>query len=119
MRIKNIDGLSADMLEQEVSKGGRFIYYAITISLIIVTLKRTSGVYLVRAGENSVIKGIPFTILSVLFGWWGFPFGPKYTIDSIRTNFRGGKNVTDEVMSTVAGHVLFREAQQLKKAPQL
>ena len=117
MRIKNIDGLSADMLEQEVSKGGRFIYYAITISLIIVTLKRTSGVYLVRVGENSVIKGIPFTILSVLFGWWGFPFGPKYTIDSIRTNFRGGKNVTDEVMSTVAGHVLFREAQIKKGSP--
>ena len=119
MRIKNITGLSADMLEQEVSKGGRFIYYAFTISLIIVTFKRTSGVYLVRAGENSVTKGIPFTILSVLFGWWGFPFGPKYSIESIRTNLRGGKNVTDEVMSTVAGHVLFREIQQSKKAHQL
>ena len=119
MRIKNIAGLSADMLGQEVSKGGRFIYYAVTISLIIVSFKRTSGIYLVRAGENSVTKGIPFTILSVLFGWWGFPFGPKNTMESIRTNFRGGKNVTDEVMSTVAGHVLFREAQQLKKAHQL
>lgn len=118
MRIKNIDSLSTAMLEEEVRNGGKFIYYAFTISLIVITFKRTSGVYLVRCGENAVAKAIPFTILSFLFGWWGFPFGPKYTIESIRTNLSGGKNVTDEVMSTVAGHVQFRETQQLKKINQ-
>lgn len=119
MRIKNIDGLSAGELEREVANGGKFIYYAFTISLLIVTFKRTSDVYLIKGNENAVSKGLPFTMLSFLFGWWGFPFGPKYTIESIRTNLKGGKNVTDEVMSTVAGHVLFKEAQQLKKTHQL
>mgnify|MGYP003529862086 CR=1 FL=1 len=114
MRIKNIDGLTTDSLENEVKKGGKFIYFHYTLSLIVITYRRTSGVYFLRAGENSVAKGIPFTMLSFLFGWWAIPFGPKYTFQSIRTNFGGGKDVTDEVMATVAGHKLFRETQMQK-----
>ena len=116
MKIRNIDGLSAADLQHEADKGAKFIYYAFTISLLIVTFKRTSGVYMIKGGENLVSRGVPFTILSFLFGWWGIPFGPRYTLESIRTNLRGGKDVTDEVMSTVAGHVLFQEAQQQKKS---
>ena len=111
MKIKNINGLSADTLQHEVNKGGRFIYYVFTISFIIVTFKRTSGVYLLRAGENPIAKGIPYSFLSLLFGWWGIPWGPKHTLASIRINLKGGKNVTDEVMSVVAGYVLFKETQ--------
>ena len=118
MRIKNIDGLSASDLEKEVNEGAKFLYYAYTISLIVITFKRSSGIYLVRANENVIVKSIPFTILSALFGWWGIPFGPKYTMESIRTNLNGGKNVTEEVMSTVAGHILFKETQVVKKAHQ-
>jgi len=114
MKIKNIDGLSAEDLQQEVKEGGKFIYFPFTVSLIVVTFKRTSGVYLVRGKENAVVKGLPFVLISFFFGWWGFPFGPKYTIDNIRTNLKGGKDVTEEVMATVAGHVLFRETQKQK-----
>jgi hypothetical protein len=114
MKIKNIEGLSADDLQREAKTGGRFIFYAFTISLIVVTFKRTSGVYLVRSGKNAIVKGIPYTLLSFFFGWWGIPYGPKYTLESIRTNLRGGKDVTDDVMATVAGHILFRESQAKK-----
>jgi len=118
MKIKNIDGLSAEDLQQEVKEGGKFIYYPFAISLVVVTFKRVSGVYLVRGKENAVTKGLGFTLISLLFGWWGFPYGPKYTIDSIRTNLKGGKDVTEEVMATVAGHVLFQEAQKQKAVQQ-
>lgn len=113
MKIKNIEGLSAEDLQQEAELGGRFVYYAFTISLIVITFKRTSGVYLLRQGENRMTKGMPFTLLSFLLGWWGIPFGPKYTIESIRTNLKGGKDVTEEVMATVAGHILFQETQTM------
>lgn len=115
MKIKNIAGLSAVDLEYEEEKGGRFVYFAYTISLIVVTFKRTSGVYLIRNGESAYTKGVPFTILSLLFGWWGIPYGPKCTLESIRTNLKGGKDVTDEVMATVSGHLLFKEAEKRKK----
>jgi uncharacterized membrane protein len=116
MKIKNIDGLSANDLQQEVSSGGKFVYYAFTLSFIVVTLKRTSGVYLIKAGENAAKKGLWFTVISLFFGWWGIPFGPKYTVESIRTNWRGGKNVTDDVMATIAGYVLFNETEKMKSA---
>ncbi|HUR65231.1 MAG TPA: hypothetical protein VMZ03_02670 [Chitinophagaceae bacterium] len=115
MKIMNIKGLSAVDLEREAEKGARFVYYTFIVSLLLVTFKRTSGVYMIRGGESAVSKGNRFTIISALFGWWGIPFGPKHSIKSIRSNLRGGKDVTDEVMSTVAGHILFREAQQRKK----
>lgn len=116
MKIKNINGLSAFDLQQEVKNGGRFVYYAYTVSLLIITFKRTSGVYLVKQAEKSSVKGLPFTIISFLFGWWGIPFGPKYTVESILTNMRGGKDVTEEIMATVAGFIQFEETEQRRKA---
>lgn len=116
MKILNIEGLSAHDLQAEADKGARFVYYEYAISLLVVTLRRSSGVYMIRGGESKRSKGLPFTLVSLLFGWWGIPYGPKYTIESIRTNLKGGKDVTDEVMATVAGHILFQEAQQVKKA---
>ncbi len=114
MKIKNINGLSAEDLQREVKEGGRFIYYPFVISVIVVTFKRTSGVYLVRNQENAVAKGLPFAFISFFLGWWGIPFGLKYTLESILTNMKGGKDVTEDVMATVAGHVLFKEAQKQK-----
>lgn len=108
--------MSAEDLQQEEEKGGRFVYFMYTISILVVTFRRTSDVYLVRGGENPGRKSLPFTIVSAIFGWWGIPFGPRHTIASIRTNLKGGKDVTDEVMQTVAGHLIFREAEKQKSA---
>lgn len=112
MKIRNIEGLSAQDLQQEEANGSRFVYYQYTISLLVVTFRRTSDVYLLRPGKQ---MGTRFTILSTLFGWWGIPYGPKYTLEAIRTNLRGGKDVTDEVMQTVAGHLIFTEAEQSRR----
>lgn len=112
MNIKNIDGLTASDLQQQVSDGGRFVYFAYTISLIIVTFRDTSGVYLIRSGENSAGKSFLFTIVSFLIGWWGIPWGPKYTMQAIRTNLKGGKDVTDEVMDVINGYLLFEETNK-------
>ena len=110
MKIKNIDGLSANDLQQQVTDGGRFVYFAYTISLIIITFRDVSGVYLIRSGESTVGKSFLFTIVSFLIGWWGIPWGPKYTMQALRTNLRGGKDVTSEVMDVINGYLLFKEA---------
>lgn len=114
MKIKNIAGLTATDLQQQVSEGGRFVYFAYTVSLLIVTFKDTSGVYLIRSGENTAGKSYLFTIITFLTGWWGFPWGPKYSMQAIRTNLKGGKDVTDEVMDVVNGYLLFEETNKEK-----
>lgn len=114
MKIKNIEGLTATDLQQLVSDGGRFVYFAYTVSLVIVTFRDTSGVYLIRSGENTAAKSFLFTIVSFLIGWWGVPWGPKYTMQAIRTNMKGGKDVTDEVMDVINGYLLFEETNKEK-----
>lgn len=114
MKIRNIDGLSARDLHDAVSRGARFKYYVWTVSAIALTFKRTSDVYLVRAGDCHVSKGLGFTLLSFLFGWWGIPFGPRCTLQCIRINLQGGNDVTDEVMSVVAGY-MYDEQRKKKK----
>jgi|GEM_PF-5553511 len=37
-----------------------------------------------------------FTLFSLLFGWWGIPFGPFWTWEVIRNNLRGGQKFTVE-----------------------
>ena len=114
MKIKNAENLSAEQLQEEVNRGGRFVHDQYAVSFIVATIKPETGVYLIRKGESAVKKSAFFTMLSFLFGWWGIPFGPKHTIAAIRTNLRGGKDVTDEVVATIAGHILFREAEKRK-----
>lgn len=115
MKIHNIEGLSATDLQQEAAAGARFVFFRYTISLLVVTLKRTSDVYMVRVGRKTSAIGWRYSLISILTGWWGIPFGPSLTLNSLRTNWKGGVDVTDEVMSTVAGHILFRESEQKKK----
>lgn len=112
MRIKNINGLSATDLRQRVSDGGRFVYFTYTLSLIVVTFRDVSGVYLVRSDENTISKSLWFTVISLLFGWWGIPSGPKYTVEALRSNWKGGKDVTDEVMGVVEGYLLFKDESE-------
>lgn len=115
MKIENIQEFSAAYLQSEVEKGGRFVYFAYTISFIVLTFRRTSGLHLVRPQENAN-PGFIYSLVTALFGWWGFPWGPKYTIAALRTNLQGGKDVTDEVMSVVAGYVLYEETERKRIA---
>ena len=40
--------------------------------------------------------------ISCALGWWGIPWGPIYTIQSLWVNFKGGKDVTQEVLVSMA-----------------
>ncbi|MGC3943618.1 MAG: hypothetical protein QM762_03615 [Chryseolinea sp.] len=97
--IKNLNGLSAEQVDREIQRGGRFVMYQYTISLIVVTLQRSSDIYFIPADEKGIAKGMVFTCVSLALGWWGLPWGPVRTISSIACNLSGGKDVTQEVMS--------------------
>jgi hypothetical protein len=92
---------SSGELQQELQQGGKFVMYQYCISILILTFKRSSNIYFIRHEENAVVKGIPFTLLALLLGWWGIPWGPIYTIQSVWVNFQGGKDVTKEVLASM------------------
>jgi hypothetical protein len=101
MQIKGIEGLNNQEINAELQAGGKFVLYRYTISLVVVTLRRSSDVYFVRSNEKASVKGLPYTLLTLLLGWWGIPWGPIYTIGSLATNLGGGKDVTSEILNAV------------------
>jgi hypothetical protein len=126
MKIIGIDGMSVTDLQDEVNKGGRFVIYKYCISVIVLSFRRPSDIYFLKHDQNKIVKGLSFTLISVLLGWWGIPWGIIYTIGAIGTNFGGGKNVTDEVMRSIHSqtngpvfdfekHVTAKEENELKE----
>ncbi len=98
MAIKGIEGLSSADINKELDRGAKFVIYNYTVSVIIMTFKNASDIHFIKGGESGISKGLSFTALTILFGWWGIPWGPVYTVQSLYHNFRGGKNVTNEVL---------------------
>ena len=98
MAIRGIEGMTAEQVKFEVQRGGRFVVYQYCISIVVLTFRRGTDVYFVRAGESRVKKGMPWTLLTLVAGWWGIPFGPIFSIMSLVTNFKGGKDVTGSII---------------------
>jgi hypothetical protein len=113
MRINNIEGLTMKDLQDEVDRGGKFVIYQYCVSVLIMTFRQPTDVYFVRGHESAVGKGIQYSLISFVAGWWGIPWGPIYTIGSLINNFGGGKDVTTGVMQS-----LRQVAQQSEQAPQ-
>ena len=97
MQIKGIEGMTAGQLDDELQRGAKFVIYSYAMSFLVVTLRRSSDVYFVKAGESAVARGLPYTFLSLLLGWWGFPWGFIYTPMALVQNLGGGRDVTAEV----------------------
>ena len=102
MRIVGAEGLSGQEIAMELERGGKFVIYQYCISILIMTFKRPSDIYFIRAGESAVVKGLGYTLLTLVMGWWGIPWGPIYSITSLVTNLSGGKDVTREILASLA-----------------
>jgi hypothetical protein len=99
--FKNLDGYSNQELTALLNQGGRFVVYKYCVSIVVMTFRRGSDIYFIPPHENAILKGLPYTLLSLVLGWWGIPWGPIYTIGSLYTNLTGGKDIIDEVINAI------------------
>ena len=109
----NIIGLKSETVETinfELERGAKFVIYTYCVSILILTFKRSSDIYFIKSKESRISKGLVFTLISLLFGWWGIPWGPIYTIGALITNFSGGKDVTADVLA-----IMNKSAENEKK----
>ncbi len=44
-------------------------------------------------------KGLGYTALTFLLGWWGIPWGPIRSVQAMITNFKGG--ITERVVAAM------------------
>jgi hypothetical protein len=103
--IKNIEGMSPNEINHELSRGGKFVVFQYCISIVVMTFRRPSDIYFIRAEESALKHSIGYTLLTFVLGWWGIPWGPIYSIGSLVTNLSGGKDVTQEVINSINGQV--------------
>jgi hypothetical protein len=99
--IVGIEGRTRAQLQAELNQGARFVFFTYVISLGIVTFRRSSAIIYKAPNESAWVKGLPYSLLSLLMGWWGIPFGFIYTPIALYSNFNGGVDVTDEVAAQV------------------
>ena len=98
MQIKNIEGLSTSDIREIIASGGKFVFYKYCISIVVMTFNRTSDIYFIKPDESKIKPGIGYLLINLILGWWGFPWGPIYTIGNFVNILSGGKDVTAEVM---------------------
>jgi len=97
------EGLMLRDIEQDILKGGRFVIHHYCISVMIMTFTRSSDIYYLRSSKSGVSRAAGYSILSLLLGWWGIPFGFIFTPYVLWKNGRGGTDVTREVMAQIVG----------------
>jgi hypothetical protein len=95
--ILGISGFSRQALEEQLRAGARFVFFEYCISFLIFTLRHSSPIFFVRAGQWAWVRGLPFSLVSVVLGWWGVPWGVVYTPLTIVANSLGGRDITSEI----------------------
>jgi hypothetical protein len=101
MRIQGLEGMSASEIQLELQRGAKFVVYTYCVSLILVTIRRPSEIYFLRPGSSRVRQGLASSVVTLLLGWWGIPWGPIYSVKALVENFRGGKDVTADFLPRI------------------
>ena len=91
--------MTVEELNKEIIKGTKFVIFPYCFSRRILTFKCSSAIHFIKFDENSLKKRLPLIFISFFLGWWGIPWGIIYTIQYLFTNLRGGKDITEQVIS--------------------
>jgi hypothetical protein len=66
------------------------VRYNVVLSLVAVTLHWETRDYRPTTRLGRVLCGLPATLFTLLFGWWGVPWGPIRAAQAIALNLAGG-----------------------------
>lgn len=81
--------------------GERFVVYHYAISVVFYSFRHPTKVHSLRSRSHAVLKGLPWTLLTLLLGWWAFPSGPLFTIQCLFINLRGGEDVSGDILEYI------------------
>ena len=82
-KVHGASGMTLAAVKSAVNGGARFLVFPYCESWLIVTFRRISDPVLVKPGESKARAAAVPIVHSVLFGWWGFPWGPIWTVNAI------------------------------------
>jgi hypothetical protein len=119
-RLQLPQDLSLDALKKKVEQGSRFIVLPYCISVLFaITLRRFSPAILIHHDEELEVYQRKYKLITWLLGWWGFPWGPVYSLRYLKVIKSGGIDVTEEVILNIdeaslqKGEVVLKITNQL------
>ena len=74
--------------------------YKTSINILFFSFYSNSKVYEISNGSSTILPGIKYSVLTILFGWWGFgwPWEKfkkiKNSMVALHINFDGGEHYT-------------------------
>jgi hypothetical protein len=91
--------LFGEELYRLVEAGARCVRFEFCFSLLFVTVRRQSAVYLTNSWQERYLRGLGYSFLALLLGPWGVPWGLFWTPWAIWVNATGGADCTREVLA--------------------
>lgn len=95
--------MTIGQVEDDILRGGRFRTFSWNFSIVVMSFKRGSSLTYVRSDQWTGTKAFPYTLVSLVVGWWGIPFGIFFTIATLYRNALGGYDNTTDVLNALVG----------------
>jgi tetratricopeptide (TPR) repeat protein len=88
------------------------LYYAFSF-LVITRHGWKTGI---RCSRCRALDSLKWSCLSLLVGWWGFPWGPIYTIQALFANAPGGTQIKSEnaALLRLVAYLLYQDKQYIE-----
>ncbi|PZD96270.1 hypothetical protein DNH61_08705 [Paenibacillus sambharensis] len=77
----------------EIDRHTKFVQFDAAVSFGIFSTRRTSRLF-VREVHFTLLQGMLFSLITLMFGWWALPVGPFRSISVLWRNVRGGHKIT-------------------------
>lgn len=85
--------------------GARLVRFEFCLSLVFVTIRRQSPVYLTFSWQDRYLRGLGYNLIALLLGPWGIPWGLIWTARAAWMNLTGGIDETDVIMEMIRTEV--------------
>lgn len=80
-----------------------FVQYEVCFSFVVASIRKRTNYY-IRGHHPTKLYNLLFTLFTLVFGWWGIPWGPIYTIRALGFNLsRRTLKLEDVLLEVEAG----------------
>jgi len=96
--------LLPDEVRARVAAGARLVRFEFCASVLLFTVRRQSPVYLTESWQGRYLRGLGYSLLAILLGPWGVPWGLIWTPWAVWVNLTGGVDETDAILASLGDH---------------
>lgn len=101
-----------------VEAGARLVRFEFCFSLLFVTIRRQSKLYLTDSWKDRYLCGLFYSFIALLLGPWGVPWGLIWTPWAVWVNLTGGVDETEYALEWIESCGK-SECAQLRTSPTL